>query len=307
MTRVTTPLKEMGAVIDGRNGGEFTPLSIRGGNLRGIEYHLPVASAQVKSALLFAGIQADGTTTIIEQAKTRDHTERMIRQFGGKVETNGLTVTVEGGQRFKGTDVYVPGDISSAAFFLVAAAIIQNAEVTLKNVGLNPTRTGILDVMKEMGADITIIDRNVNNAHEPFGDIIVRSSHLKGTVIEGKMIPRLIDEIPIIALLATQAEGTTVIKDAHELKVKETNRIDTVVRELSKLGANIKATDDGMTITGKTTLGGDGTTVSSFGDHRIGMMLAIAALICTDDVYMEQADAIAVSYPAFFTDLHQLL
>ncbi|MBA4536087.1 3-phosphoshikimate 1-carboxyvinyltransferase [Bacillus aquiflavi] len=307
MTRVTTPLKEMGAVIDGRNGGEFTPLSIRGGNLRGIEYHLPVASAQVKSALLFAGIQADGTTTIIEQAKTRDHTERMIRQFGGKVETNGLTVTVEGGQRFKGTDVYVPGDISSAAFFLVAAAIIQNAEVTLKNVGLNPTRTGILDVMKEMGADITIIDRNVNNAHEPFGDIIVRSSHLKGTVIEGKMIPRLIDEIPIIALLATQAEGTTVIKDAHELKVKETNRIDTVVRELSKLGANIKATDDGMTITGKTTLGGDRTTVSSFGDHRIGMMLAIAALICTDDVYMEQADAIAVSYPAFFTDLHQLL
>lgn len=304
MTRVTRPLKKMGAIIDGREEGEFPPLSLRGGNLTGIEYRLPVASAQVKSALLFAGLQAEGTTTLIEKGKTRDHTERMIRQFGGDVSTDGLIVKVEGKQNLTGTKVFVPGDISSAAFFLVAAAMVPEANVTLKNVGLNETRTGIIDVMKKMGAKITIEQHPTENECEPMGDITVQSSTLKGTEISGNIIPRLIDEIPIIALLATQAAGTTVIKDAAELKVKETNRIDTVVEELKKLGADIIATEDGMIIRGKTPLRGG--NVSSHGDHRIGMMLAIAALLSEEPVELEQAEAISISYPTFFSDLHTL-
>lgn len=304
MTRVTKPLKEFGAVIDGRNGGEYTPISIRGGNLRGLEYILPVASAQVKSSVLLAGLQAEGRTTVIEPSKTRDHTERMIGHFGGEVNVDGLTVSVTGGQRLKGADVHVPGDISSAAFFLVAGAIVPNSEITLRNVGLNPTRTGIIDVMQEMGADIQILNEQTD-AFEPVCDIIIKTSTLKGVAISGDIIPRLIDEIPIIALLATQAEGVTVIKDAEELKVKETNRIDTVVHELTKLGAKIEATDDGMIIYGCSTL--KGGTVSSHGDHRIGMMLAIAALICKDETILEEKEAISVSYPNFFTHLESLI
>ena len=304
MTRVTKPLSQMGAIIDGREKGEFTPLAIRGGNLKGIEYTLPVASAQVKSSILFAGLQAEGVTTIYEPSKTRDHTERMIRKFGGEVTSDGLVVSVKGGQNLHGTDVYVPGDISSAAFFLVAGAVLPDSELILKNVGLNPTRTGIIDVMKEMGADMEIINQR-GDEFEPIGDIIIRTSSLKSTEIEGDMIPRLIDEIPVIALLATQAEGTTVIRDAEELKVKETNRIDTVVNELRKLGANIEATDDGMIIRGRTSL--TGGTVSSHGDHRIGMMLAIAALLAKEPVYLENPDAISISYPEFFTHLQSVI
>lgn len=304
MTRVTKPLSQMGAVIDGREKGEFTPLSVRGGNLKGIEYRLPVASAQVKSSILFAGLQADGPTTIYEPAKTRDHTERMIRQFGGEVISDGLSVTVKGGQSLQGTVVHVPGDISSAAFFLVAGAIIPDSEITLKNVGLNPTRTGIIDVMKAMGADLEITNERPD-AFEPSGDLVIRTSSLNGTVIEGDMIPTLIDEIPIIALLATQAEGTTVVRDAQELKVKETNRIDTVVGELRKLGAKIDATDDGMIIHGKSSL--TGGVVNSHGDHRIGMMLAIAALLSKENVFLENPEAISISYPEFFTHLQGLL
>lgn len=304
MTRVTKPLKEFGAIIDGRNSGEYTPITVRGGNLKGIEYVLPVASAQVKSSILFAGLQAEGRTTIIEPSKTRDHTERMIGHFGGEVEVDGLTVSVTGGQTLKGTEVHVPGDISSAAFFLVAGAIVPNSEITLRNVGLNPTRTGIIDVMQEMGADIQMVNEQTD-AFEPVCDISIRTSSLKGMTIAGDMIPRLIDEIPVIALLATQAEGVTVIKDAEELKVKETNRIDTVVEELTKLGARIEATDDGMIIYGKSTLSGG--TVSSHGDHRIGMMLAIAGLICQDETNLENQEAISVSYPNFFTHLESLI
>lgn len=304
MTRVVKPLSLMGAKIDGKKQGEFTPISIRGGDLTGIEYNLPVASAQVKSSILFAGMQANGTTTIHEPAKTRDHTEQMIRQFGGEVESDGLTVKINGGQVLTASHVNVPGDISSAAFFIVAGAIVPNSEIVMKNVGLNPTRTGIIDVLKDMGADITIIP-NAAEQFEPTGDIIIKTSELVGTTIEGDMIPRLIDEIPIIALLATQATGKTIIKDAHELKVKETNRIDTVVNELSKLGASIEATDDGMIIHGKTTL--ESGEVSSHGDHRIGMMLAVAALISKGEVKLEDAEAISVSYPRFFEDLNNLL
>lgn len=305
MTRVTLPLKEMGAKIDGRSAGELTPLSIRGGNLKGITYELPVASAQVKSAILLAGLQASGITTVVEKKQTRDHTERMIRHFGGEIKTTNHTIQLEGRQTLKGTEVFVPGDISSAAFFLVAGAIVPDSKITLKNVGLNPTRTGIIDVMKQMGAKITIIEKEDSDQFEPMGDIVVETSTLHGTVIEGDIIPRLIDEIPVIALLATQASGITVIKDAEELKVKETNRIDTVVEELTKLGASIQATNDGMIIKGKTTLHG-GTTVSSYGDHRIGMMLAVAALICREELFLEQAGAISISYPNFFADLHGL-
>jgi 3-phosphoshikimate 1-carboxyvinyltransferase len=304
MTRVTKPLSEMGAVIDGRQNGEYTPLSIRGGGIKGIQYQSPVASAQVKSSILLAGLQAEGSTTVIEPVQSRDHTERMIRQFGGTVDTKGSVVSVQGGQILKGTTIQVPGDISSAAFFLVAGAIVPNSSITLKNVGLNPTRTGIIDVMKEMGADITI-EVLEEGQIEPVGNITVNTSNLKGTTIGGELIPRLIDELPVIALLATQAEGETIIRDAHELKVKETNRIDTVVNELSKLGATVMATDDGMIIHGKNKLGGG--VVSSFGDHRIGMMLAVAALICEDEVLLEQKEAISVSYPQFFTDLANLM
>lgn len=304
MTRVTKPLKEMGADIDGRKEGEYIPISIRGGALKGMRYELPVASAQVKSALLFAGLQATGETTIIEPAKTRNHTEMMIQRFGGSIEIDDKVISVKGGQRLSGTNIEVPGDISSAAFFLVAGSIVPNSEIKLKSVGLNPTRTGIIEVLQSMGADLTINEDSETN-FEPIGELVIKSSSLKGIVIEGDLIPRLIDEIPIIALLATQAEGTTIIRNAEELKVKETNRIDTVVNELSKLGAKIEATADGMIIYGGTSL--TGGLVSSHGDHRIGMMLAIASLISDGEIELEDPDAISVSYPDFFVDLNNLL
>jgi 3-phosphoshikimate 1-carboxyvinyltransferase len=304
MTRVTNPLSQMGASIDGRSNGSFTPLSIRGGALKPISYTLPVASAQVKSALILAGLQADGESVITEPAETRDHTERMIRRFGGEIQKENKAITVRGGQQLTAASIHVPGDISSAAFFLVAGAIMEESEIHLKNVGLNPTRTGIIEVLQRMGANLEIIE-NHENKFEPTGDLIIKSSNLKGTVIEGDLIPKLIDEIPIIALMATQAEGKTIIKDAEELKVKETNRIDTVVQELKKLGASIEATEDGMVIHGQSTLRGG--TVSSHGDHRIGMMLAVAALLSTEEVLLEKPEAISVSYPNFFDHLNSLI
>jgi 3-phosphoshikimate 1-carboxyvinyltransferase len=303
MKRVTTPLREMGAEIDGREDGQFTPLSIRGGNLRGMNYHSPVASAQVKSAILLAGLNGDGVTTVIEPHQSRDHTERMLQAFGVSIEIDGFSVSVKGGQSLTGTPIYVPGDISSAAFFLVAGAIVPNSEITLKNVGINPSRTGIIDVLQKMGATITIQNKSEKNC-EPFADLHISTSNLKGIEISGELIPRLIDEIPVIALLATQAEGTTIIKDASELKVKETNRIDTVVNELSKLGADIKATEDGMIIQGKKRL--TASTVNSHGDHRIGMMLAIASFISQGEMLIEDTDAINVSYPTFFEHIETI-
>lgn len=303
MDRVTVPLASMGADIAGRDNGRFTPLSIRGSKLKTIEYRLPVASAQVKSAIIFAALQAEGESVIIEPEATRDHTEKMIEQFSGIVRREGDQIIIKGGQSFKGTDVYVPGDISSAAFFMVAAAIAPDSEIVLENTGLNETRTGIVDVFKQMGADMTIQQTSFKG--EEVGTITVRTSKLKGTEISGALIPRLIDEIPVIALLATQAEGDTIIRDAEELKVKETNRIDTVVNELKKLGADIEATDDGMIIRGKSKL--HGGSVSSYGDHRIGMVMAIAALITDGEVELENPEAIAVSYPEFFEHVNQLI
>ncbi len=257
MKRVTDPLREMNAQIDGREDGQYTPLSIRGGNIKGIHYDSPVASAQVKSAILLAGLKGEGVTTVTEPLQSRDHTERMLRAFGCTVEVTGQTVSLRGGQSLIGTEIEVPGDISSATFFLVAGAIVPNSKIVLKNVGLNPTRTGIIDVLQKMGA-ILSVDHVRNEEFEPCGDITIETSKLQGIEIGGSLIPRLIDEIPIIALLATQATGTTVIKDAEELKVKETNRIDTVVQELKKLGVKIEATSDGMIIYGNQKLqGGD--------------------------------------------------
>jgi 3-phosphoshikimate 1-carboxyvinyltransferase len=303
MKRVTDPLKLFGTAIDGRDEGNFTPLSIRGGSLKAIQYSLPVASAQVKSAILLAGLQAEGVTEIIEPERTRDHTEKMILEFGGEIERKEDTIKLRGGQVLSGTDVYVPGDISSAAFFMTAAAIVKGSSITLKNVGLNETRTGIVEVMRRMGARMEIMEKTASG--ERIGDIHVETSELKGIEIGGDLIPTLIDEIPVIALLATQAKGTTIIKDAEELKVKETNRIDAVVQELNKLGADITATDDGMIIKGATAL--QGSDVHSWGDHRIGMTLAVASLITDSPVYLENADAINISYPQFFEDLKMLM
>ncbi|MBK3496729.1 3-phosphoshikimate 1-carboxyvinyltransferase [Viridibacillus sp. YIM B01967] len=300
MKRVINPLREMGASISGRMDGQFTPLAIQGTKLQAIDYTMPVASAQVKSAILLGGINAEGTTIIREQEVSRDHTERMLRQFGAEITTDDGVVSFKGGQQLTATHVAVPGDISSAAFFLVAGAIAENSEMTLENVGLNPTRTGIIDVLQEMNAKMTIaIDDET--AAEPTGTITISTSNLQGTTIGGNVIPRLIDEIPILALLATQANGQTVIKDAEELKVKETDRITAVVNELKKLGANIEATDDGMIINGPTPL--TGNSIRTYGDHRIGMMGAIAAIITEGAVELDDADCIAVSYPTFFEDV----
>ena len=303
MNRVTVPLSQMGAVIDGREQGTFAPISIRGGNLKGITYQSPVASAQVKSGILLAGLQAEGVTTVSETHRSRNHTENMLESFGVKVKRDGLSVSVEGGQQLTATNVEVPGDISSAAFFLVAGAIVPNSTITLLNVGINETRSGILDVLEQMGAALSIKNRRVVNQEE-VADLTICTSDLGEAVIEGDIIPRLIDELPIIALLATQANGKTIIRNAEELKVKETNRIDAVVEALQTLGASITGTPDGMVIEGPTPL--HGGEVSSLGDHRIGMMLAVAGCITEGAVELALPDAIKVSYPDFFDHLKKL-
>jgi 3-phosphoshikimate 1-carboxyvinyltransferase len=303
MKRIVDPLRLMGAEIDGRQGGMYTPLSIKGGNLHSIDYHLPVASAQIKSAILLAGLFADGTTTVSEPERTRDHTENLLNEFGVNVMQSGNKVSIKGKQVLTATHIEIPGDISSAAFFLVAGTIVPYSHINLWNVGMNPTRTGIIDVLMNMGATLEITNKN-KMAMEPYADIQVETSSLHGVEIGGDIIPRLIDEIPIIVLAATQAEGTTIIKDATELKVKETNRIDIVAQELNKMGAHIEPTKDGMIVYGKTKL--KGALVNSHGDHRIGMMLAIASTISVGETVIENFEAIKVSYPNFFDHLNRL-
>ncbi|MCS1382514.1 3-phosphoshikimate 1-carboxyvinyltransferase [Lysinibacillus sphaericus] len=297
MRRVIDPLRQMGAHITGRADGQYTPLAIQGTTLQAIDYQMPVASAQVKSAILLAGLRAQGTTVVRETEISRDHTERMLRQFGAQLTVEEGVISFEGGQTLLGTHVSVPGDISSAAFFLVAGAICQDSKVVLENVGINPTRDGVIEVLRNMGASMTVVP-NEDDQSEPTATITIETSTLKGTIIEGDIIPRLIDEIPILALLATQAHGTTIIKDAEELKVKETDRITAVVDELQKLGARIEATKDGMVIEGPTPL--QGASLKTYGDHRIGMMGAVAALITNGAVTLDDAECIAVSYPSFF-------
>ena len=304
MDRVTLPLTKMGAKISGQTERNLPPLHLKGSkNLTPIHYELPIASAQVKSALIFAALQAHGQSIIVEKECTRNHTEDMLHQFGGHLSVEGKKITVQGPQKLTGQKVVVPGDISSAAFWLVAGLIVPNARVELKNVGINETRTGILDVIRTMGGklEITDIDPIAKSA-----TLIVETSDLKGTEIGGALIPRLIDELPIIALLATQAEGVTVIKDAEELKVKETDRIQVVADALNSMGADISTTADGMIINGKSSL--HGAKINTFGDHRIGMMTAIAALLVKEgEVALNRAEAINTSYPSFFDDLESLI
>ena len=303
MDRVTIPLSQMGVTVSGVTDRHLPPLKLRGSkDLKPIHYQLPVASAQVKSALIFAALQAQGESVIIEKEKTRNHTEDMIVQFGGQIDVKGKEIRISGGQELIGQEVVVPGDISSAAFWLVAGLIVPNSKIVLENVGINETRTGILDVIQAMGGKISLshVDEVAKSA-----TITVETSDLQGTEIAGEIIPRLIDELPIIALLATQAKGTTVIRDAEELKVKETDRIQVVADALNSMGATITPTDDGMIIVGKTPL--HGATINTFGDHRIGMMAAIAALLVQDgEVELERAEAINTSYPSFFADLEGL-
>ncbi|WP_087971525.1 3-phosphoshikimate 1-carboxyvinyltransferase [Oceanobacillus rekensis] len=303
MNRVVNPLRQMGANIDGDDNGNLLPLSVSGSKLRGINYTLPVKSAQVKSAILLAGLLAEDETSVTEEIPTRNHTENMLQAFGADITSDGYTTTITGKHELKATDVYVPGDISSAAFFLVAGAIVPDSKLTLKNVGLNKSRTGIIDVLQLMGADL-VIQNEKTIGGENIGDIQISFGPLKGITIEGEIIPRLIDEIPVIALLATQADGTTIIKDAEELRVKETDRITAVIDVLTTFGASVTPTEDGMIIEGKTTL--TGGNAASYDDHRIAMMAAVASLITKDEVIIDDISCISISYPGFFKDLKSL-
>lgn len=304
MDRISLPLRQMGVEIAGQTERDLPPLTIHGNpKLKPIQYQLPIASAQVKSALIFAALQAQGESLIIEKDLTRNHTEDMLLQFGGQLKVDGKEIRVAGKQELQAQEVVVPGDISSAAFWLVAGLVVPNSKITLTNVGINETRTGILDVIQAMGGKLSVseVDEVAKSA-----TITVESSDLYGTEISGELIPRLIDELPIIALLATQAEGRTLIRDAEELKVKETDRIQVVADVLNSMGADIQPTADGMIIQGKTPL--KGASVHTYGDHRIGMMTAIAALLVKDgNVELERAEAINTSYPDFFAHLEGLL
>ncbi len=303
MKRIITPLAMMGADITSERGNDCAPLIINGRKLKGIHYDSPVASAQVKSCVLLAGLYADGETSVTEPYVSRNHTELMLNAFGGSCTTLGTTATVTSDPVLTGQKIIVPGDISSAAYFLVAGLIAENSEITIKNVGINPTRDGIIDVIKMMGGDITFTNVNADSG-EPTADITVKTSSLKGCVIEGDIIPKLIDEIPVIAILACFAEGETVIKDAAELKVKESNRIDVMVNNLSAMGADITGTDDGMIIRGGKPL--HSAVIHSKKDHRIAMSFAVAAMCAEGETEILDANCVNISYPDFYRDLENL-
>ena len=299
MGRVVQPLSMMGAKIE----NEYCPLYITGTKLHGVDYKMPVASAQVKTAIILAGLYADGETVIHEIEKSRDHTELMLSAMGADLTVDNLDITVKPTNDLTAVNVDVPGDISSAAFFLVLGAIMPNSQITVTNVGINPTRTGIINVLKDMGADITL--ENVHtSAGETVADITVRSSSLKGTTVGGDIIPRLIDELPIIAVAAVFADGQTVIKDAQELKVKETNRIRAVVDEFNKCGIDITETDDGMIINGGKSI--HGADFKTYGDHRMAMSLTVLAQLADGESTLDDSDCACVSYPTFFDDFYKL-
>lgn len=306
MSRVVKPLTEMGAQIWGRKGNSLAPLAVRGQALKPIHYHSPIASAQVKSAILLAGLMADGRTTVTEPALSRDHSERMLRAFGAQIEVDPATnsATVTGHPKLRGQEVIVPGDISSAAFWLVAGAIVPGSELYIENVGVNPTRTGILVALELMGADITLENQR-EVAGEPVADLRVKHGKLKGCEIGGDLIPRLIDEIPILAVAAVFAHGTTIIKDAEELRVKESDRLQVMAAALTKMGAKVTELPDGLEIMGGGSL--IGAEVDSFTDHRIAMSLAIASIMAKGTTTIHRAEAASISYPTFFDSLRSII
>ena len=298
MKRVTDPLKSMGCKIEGKDDANYTPIKINGGNLKSINYHIPVASAQVKSALILASLYADGESIIHEKVKSRNHTEIMLKSFGADIDVDDLKIKINPVNELYNRDIYVPGDISSAAFIIVGALISEGSEVIIKNVGLNNTRTGIIDVVNSMNGNIEILNKRFVGG-EVVGDLLVRyTKELQSTTIDKEIIPRLIDEIPVIAVLATQCEGTTIIKDAHELKVKESNRIKAMVDNLKKMGADIEELEDGMIIKGKTNL--KGAHIETFKDHRIAMAFSIANLISDGEVKLDNRLCVDISFPGYF-------
>lgn len=303
MKRIITPLSMMGADIKSTNKNDCAPLEITGKPLKGIDYHSPVASAQIKSCVLLAGMYADKATSVTEPELSRNHTEIMLRSFGADVKSEGKTATILPNPELTAQHIIVPGDISSAAFFIVAGLITPNSEIYIKNVGINPTRDGILKVCKAMGADITY--ENIRKNQEPTADLIVRTSKLHGIEIGGSIIPTLIDELPVIALLACFAEGKTIIKDAQELKVKESNRIDLMATHLNAMGAKVTPTEDGMIIEGGIPL--HGTSIHCKYDHRIAMTFAIAGLNADGETEIVDSECVTVSYPSFYKDLESLM
>ena len=300
MRRIITPLSMMGADIKSLKGNDCAPLQINGGNLHAIHYDSPVASAQVKSAVLLAGLYCDGVTSVTEPVLSRNHTELMLSGFGAEVTSRDATASVVGLPKLQGQKICVPGDISSAAYFIAASLIAPNAQLTIRNVNCNPTRDGILKVAEAMGGNITYENRRVVSGEEVC-DLVVKSSSLHGTIVEGDIIPTLIDEIPMIAVMAAYADGETIIRDAAELKVKESNRIDSVVMNLKAMGVDAEATDDGMIINGGQPL--HGTTIQTKSDHRIAMAFAIAGLIAEGTTNFDDPDCVVISYPSFYNTL----
>ena len=308
MGRVSKPLSQMGGEIYGRENGTKAPISITGNKLKGCVIGTPVASAQVKSAILLAGLNASGTTSVIEPASSRDHTERMLKAFGANIKIRGelgRNVVITSGNNLKGQNILIPGDISSAAFWMIAASIVPGSEIVVKNVGLNPTRTGILNVMEKMGCDYKILEKSTI-AGEPIGSINIKYvSNLKPFKIEGDILPKLIDEIPILTVAACFCNGVSEIKDAKELRVKETDRLKVMTRQLKKFGANILENDDGLIITGESKF--NSAEVDSETDHRVSMSLAVAALLAKGSTNIKRAEASNVSYPTFWDDLEKLI
>ena len=303
MKRVVEPLSRMGARILGRSQGNLAPLAISGGALNAIGYDSPVSSAQIKSAIMLAGLYADGETSVREPSLSRDHSERMFRLFGASVETFHNGATVRGGIELQAQDITVPGDISSAAFFMVAALITPGSELLIRNVGVNPTRTGVIDILNSMGGNIELLDQREVSG-EPVADILVRSSRLKGIEISGTVVPRAIDEFPAICVAAACAEGTTTIRDARELRVKETDRITAMAVNLRRLGVPVEECEDGMAISGVEQLGGG--IVESCGDHRIAMSMSVAALVSAGGITIKDIECIATSFPTFFPLLERV-
>lgn len=303
MKRIMTPLSMMGAGIESLKGNGCAPLSIAGRPLHAIHYQSPVASAQVKSCVLLAGLYADGTTRVTEPALSRNHTELMLHFFGAQVLSEGTTASIQPSPTLEGRFIQVPGDISSAAYFIAAALLIPGSEVLIRNVGVNPTRDGILRVCQAMGADITRLNER-SDSGELTADLLVRHSSLRGTVIEGDLIPTLIDELPVIAVMAALAKGTTVIRDAAELKVKESDRIQVMTENLTRMGADVEATEDGMIIHGGSSL--QGAIIDSHQDHRVAMSFAVAALAAEGETEIRDASCVSISYPEFYQDLASL-